>query len=70
MHPLAVPIVVVGLSFAAVTVTATLELGSPLRMHRVRSGRAVIAAAVVVYAAAIALWTLREFSLFGGPVPV
>ena len=58
------------LSFAAVTVTATLQLGSPLRMHRTRSGRAVIAGAVVVYAAAMALWALRWFGFFGGPVPV
>ena len=46
------------------------KAGTPLEFYARRTGRAAIALAVVAYAAAIALWGLRWFGLFGGPVPV
>ena len=70
LHPLAVPALLVAVSFAAATVVTTLRLGSPLRTHRTRAGRAAIVAAVLVYGAAVVLWAARWFGWFGGPVPV
>jgi hypothetical protein len=70
MHPLAVPVLVAGLMLVAASVWATLQLGSPLRLHRTRFGRVALAAGVVTYGATLALWVLRWFGLFGGPVPV
>jgi hypothetical protein len=52
------------------TVWATLSIGSPIRLYRSRFGRAAIGAAIVVYSATFALWVLRAFGCFGGPVPV
>ncbi|HLK40900.1 MAG TPA: DUF2752 domain-containing protein [Polyangiaceae bacterium] len=70
LHPLAVPALLVAVSFAAATVAATLRVGSPLRTRRTGLGRIAIAAAVVVYGAAVVLWAARWFGFFGGPVPV
>jgi hypothetical protein len=70
MHPLAVPVMAAGLGIAAASLWATWSLGSPVRLTRTRLGRAAIAIAIVVYAAAFALWTLRWVGWFGGPVPV
>lgn len=70
MHPLAVPVLGVGLLFMAATVWSTLVLGSPVHVHETRLGRWAIGALVVVYAAALLLWIARWFGFFGGPVPV
>jgi Protein of unknown function (DUF2752) len=69
MHPLAIPMLVAGGAFALSTVWTTFLYGMPL-VHRSRLARASIAALVVVYVAAIALWIMRWAGLFGGPVPV
>ncbi len=70
MHPLALPVLLaVGLLVSS-TVWTTLESGTPLAFYARRTGRAAIALAVVAYAAAIALWGLRWFGFFGGPVAV
>ncbi len=70
MHPLAVPILVAGTLLVGSTVWATLVVGSPVRLHRSLFGQGAIAAAIVVYVAAFALWVLRFLGYFGGPVPV
>jgi hypothetical protein len=70
MHPLAVPVLAVGVLLIVSTIWATLVLGSPIRVHRTRLGRFTFAAGAVVYGAAIVLWALRWFGYFGGPVPV
>jgi hypothetical protein len=70
LHPLAVPVLFAGVLLVVSTVWATLSTGSPMRLHRSRLGQAAIGAAVVVYVAALALWVLRFFGCFGGPVPV
>jgi len=70
MHPLALPVLAVGILLVSSTVWTTLFLGSPLRVHRSPGGRFAISAAVVLYAAAFVLWSLRWLGLFGGPVPV
>ena len=70
MHPLAVPVLLAGVLLAASTVSATATLGSPIRVHRTRFGRAAIVVAMVVYGAALGLWGLRWFGYFGGPVQV
>ena len=70
MHALAAPVLVIGVPFAGATVWTTFRRGTPMRVHRDTLGRATIAAGVVVYAAALVLWALRWFGLFGGPVPV
>jgi hypothetical protein len=70
MHPLAVPVLVVGLLFMGATVWATFVLGSPVQVHKTRVGKWTLAAMAVVYGAAFLLWGLRWFGLFGGPVPV
>jgi hypothetical protein len=68
MHPLAVPVLAAGLMLVAASVWATLRLGSPVRLHRTRFGRVALAAGGVAYGATLALWGLRWFGLFGGPV--
>jgi hypothetical protein len=70
MHPLAVPVLGVGLGIAAASVWATWSMGSPVRLTRTRTGRAAIAFGIAVYTAALALWVLRWFGWFGGPVAV
>jgi Kef-type K+ transport system membrane component KefB len=70
LHPLAVPVLFAGVLLVVSTVWATLSTGSPMRLHRSRFGQGAIAAAIVVYVAALALWALRFFGYFGGPVPV
>lgn len=70
MHPLAVPVALVGLLFVASTVWTTYERGSPVRAYEERSVRIAIALLAVVYAATFALWVARWFGLAGGPVPV
>ena len=69
MHPLAVPMVVAGGTFALSTVWATFLFGTPL-VHRSRFGRAALALLASTYLATLALWVLRWFGYFGGPVPV
>jgi len=70
MHPLAVPVLLGGTLLMVSTVWATVTLGSPIRLHRSRFGRIAIAVAAAVYGATLALWALRWFGCFGGPVPV
>jgi hypothetical protein len=70
MHPLAVPMLIAGALLAASTVATTVTLGSPVRMLRTRFGQVAVVVAIVVYGAALGLWTLRWFGYFGGPVPV
>jgi Protein of unknown function (DUF2752) len=70
LHPLAVPVLLVGTLFMGATVWTTLAEGSPLHIHETRLGKATLVAMVVVYGAALVLWVLRWFGLFGGPVPV
>jgi hypothetical protein len=70
MHPLAVPVLVAGALLMVSTVWATVTVGSPIRTHRSRFGRAAMALAIVVYTATLALWLLRWLGYFGGPVPV
>jgi Protein of unknown function (DUF2752) len=70
MHPLALPVLAAGALIVLSTVVATLDTGTPIWFYRQRLGRLAIAFAVVVYAAALVLWILRWFGLFGGPVAV
>jgi hypothetical protein len=70
MHPLAVPVLVAGLMLVAASVWATLRLGSPMRMYRTGFGRVALALGAAAYGATLALWVLRWFGLFGGPVLV
>jgi hypothetical protein len=70
MHPLALPAVVASVLVAFATVWATMTFGSPMRTHRTRLGRVAIAFGVAVYGATFAVWVLRWFGFFGGPVPV
>jgi hypothetical protein len=70
MHPLALPVLAVGVLFATSTVWTTLLFGSPLRVYRTPFGRFAIGSAGVLYASALALWILRWLGLFGGPVQV
>lgn len=70
MHPLAVPVLIVGLLFMASTVWVTYVHGSPVPLHRSRFARASIGLAIVVYGAALVLWIARWLGYFGGPVPV
>jgi hypothetical protein len=70
MHALAVPVLFGGALLMVSTVWTTVTLGSPMRMHRSRLGRVAMAVAAVVYGAALAVWALRWFGCFGGPVPV
>jgi hypothetical protein len=70
MHPLALPVLAAGALLVLSTVWATLDAGTPVYFYRRRLGRLAIGFAVAVYAAALVLWILRWFGLFGGPVPV
>jgi hypothetical protein len=70
MHPLALPVALVGVLVALSTIGTTLQAGSPVEFYRRPLGRVSLALAVVVYAAAIVVWGLRWFGFFGGPVPV
>jgi hypothetical protein len=70
MHPLAVPVFAAVSLFVASTVWTTFATGSPVTVYQSRLGRAAIGLLAVVYVAALALWILRWFGFFGGPVPV
>jgi hypothetical protein len=70
MHPLAVPVLAAVSLFVASTVWTTFATGSPVTVYQNRFGRVAIGLLAVVYVAAIALWILRWFGFFGGPVPV
>ncbi len=70
MHPLAVPVLTAGALFVVSTVWTTFATGSPVTVYQRGAGRAAIGLLAVVYVAAIALWILRWFGFFGGPVPV
>ena len=70
MHPLAVPVLAMGLFFMFSTVWTTLAIGTPLSLYKGRLGRVTLVAMAIVYGAALALWIARGFGLFGGPVPV
>jgi hypothetical protein len=70
MHPLALPVLAMVGLFLVSSVWTTLTLGTPLAVHKGKLGRAALAGLVVVYAAALLLWVLRWFGMFGGPVPV
>ncbi len=70
MHPLAVPVFAVGVGLVVTTFWTTLQRGSPASFYRSRTGRAVIALGMAVYAGALVLWIARWFGALGGPVPV
>ena len=70
MHPLAAPVLAAGALLMASTIWATVAVGSPIRLHRTRSGRAALAVAIAVYAAALGLWVLRWLGYCGGAVAV
>ncbi len=70
MHPLALPVLVMGIFFMGSTVASTLSIGTPLTLYKGRLGRVTLGAMAIVYGAALALWIARSFGLFGGPVPV
>jgi hypothetical protein len=70
LNALALPALLVGSAFAVATVVTTARVGTPFDVHRTRSGRAALLAALVVYAAAFLLWGMRWLGWFGGPVPV
>jgi hypothetical protein len=70
MHPLAVPVLGSGVLLILATVWVTLVSGTPFLVHRSRLGRVAIGVSVVVYSLAAALWALRWFGYFGGPVAV
>jgi Protein of unknown function (DUF2752) len=69
MHPLAVPVLAAGATFALATVWATYVHGWPM-IHKSRLGRAALAGLAVAYGASIILWLLRWLGCFGGPVSV
>ena len=69
MHPLAVPMLLAGATFALSTVWTTYARGAPL-IHESRFGRVAIAALGIAYVAGLALWVLRWAGYFGGPVAV
>jgi len=69
MHPLAVPVVAAGATFALATVWTTYVYGWPM-VHKSRLGRASLVGLGVAYAASIVLWGLRWLGCFGGPVSV
>jgi hypothetical protein len=70
MHPLAVPVLLVGVMIATASVWSTGSMGSPVRAMQSRVSRVALWVAVAVYAATIALWALRWAGWFGGPVSV
>jgi hypothetical protein len=67
MNALALPTLAAGIALSAVALQSARRRGAggPTRLARV-----AITSSVVVYAAALTLWALRWFGLFGGPVPV
>ena len=69
MHPLALPVIAAGATFALATVWTTYVYGWPM-VHKSRLGRAALVGLGVVYAASIVLWGLRWLGCFGGPVSV
>jgi hypothetical protein len=70
MHPLAMPVLVMGVVFMLSTVWSTLTIGTPLTLYQGRLGRVTLVGMAIVYGAALALWIARCFGFFGGPVPV
>jgi len=70
MNALAAPAFLAAFALAVATIASARRLGTPLAVHTTRPGRAAIAGAAVVYAAAVALWGLRWLGWFGGPVAV
>jgi hypothetical protein len=69
MNAVAVPAVAVSLAIGA----AMFSDPTPDAIGRARAAarlRTRLALGAAIYAAAVALWTLRWFGLFGGPVPV
>jgi len=69
MHPLALPVLAAGATFALATVWTTYVYGWPM-VHKSRLGRASLVGLGVAYAASIILWALRWLGCFGGPVSV
>jgi hypothetical protein len=69
MHPLAVPMLLAGGAFALSTVWTTYLFGMPL-VHKSILGKVALGALALTYVASIALWVLRWFGYYGGPVPV
>ncbi len=69
MHPLALPVIAAGATFALATVWTTYVHGWPM-VHKSRLGRVALVALAVAYAASIVLWGLRWLGCFGGPVSV
>jgi hypothetical protein len=65
MNALAAPVLAVSVALAI----ATFSQDRPAAEARLRF-RLAITATIVTYGAAVALWILRWFGLFGGPVPV
>jgi hypothetical protein len=70
MHPLAVPVLGVGVLFVAATVWSTFDLGSPVHIHRSRFAQWTVGAMIGVYAVTVLFWIARWLGFFGGPVPV
>lgn len=70
MHPLAIPLATAFTALALSTMVAVVTRGSAHHFHRTWHGRAALISFGLVYVAAIALWILRFFGAFGGPVPV
>jgi Protein of unknown function (DUF2752) len=70
MHPLLVPVLIAQLALVTTTLVATLRSGAPWDVWNSRVGRAALWLAAAVMVAMFVLWGLREFGLFGGPVPV
>ncbi len=71
MNALAVPALVAGLTLTAAALQGARSGGGPAApTPRTPLAQAAITGSIVVYAAAVLLWGLRWFGLFGGPVPV
>ncbi len=70
MHPLAVPTLLVQLVFAALTVLATFQRGTPFALWQMRSARITVYVAAGIFALDLLLWLARFSGAFHGPVPV
>jgi hypothetical protein len=70
MNALALPVLAAGLALVGATSATTYRVGTPFAVHTTRLGRAAIAGLALACAAAVALWALRWFGWFGGPVTV
>jgi hypothetical protein len=70
MHPLAVPTLLVQVTFALVTIAVSLRHGTPLVLWRTRMGRISVYAAALVFALDLILWLARFAGFAHGPVPV